>query len=126
MTYVAGIVFHGFELSQKYIKNLMSDFEEKKDKWGRPARYFGYDVVERLKEKLGDGLDVEVSSHGCDDMTTYYIKTDSEHVHVGESKEITLMECSNIQYRDLLEAQKRLGVKEEDSEIGWRLASCWD
>lgn len=120
MTYVAGIVFHGFELSQEYIKDLMYDFLNE-----NPRMYFDYDVVEKLEEKLGDGLGVEISCHGCSDSKIYYIETESEHVHVGGSKEISLSECSNQQYKDLLEAQKRLGVKEIDSEIGWRLASSW-
>ena len=123
MSTVGSILFHGFEINQEYIKELMKNFKNEKTR----DRYFGADVVQRLWDVIeDDNLDVEIYSHGTSDDTVYYVCTESEFYHCGDSKDIgyNLREPSTIELKNLFKAALKLGIKGDT--ISWYLASHWD
>ena len=128
MSYYGARVFYGFVISEQYIKDLMSDWD-KQDEYGHQIRYFDYDVCERLEKKLGDLIEhkkVELWSSGDHDIKRYIISVDDIGIDYSEIKEIHCNDCSNIQFKSLLEAKKRLSLESKDDDIGWHLCASED
>lgn len=123
MSYAGGQVFCGFELTEKYIARLMSDIPL--NKWGHKGYSESQDVHPRLEKLLGS-LRIKTGAHGTQDGLTFYVYTDSYHVHAGESQKLDLKDPSTEELELLREAGVLLNFILDEAKIGWHLAAFWD